>query len=147
MKNSKQSIAIEAFNSGSNCAQSIVKAYAKDLNIDEVQALYMASGFGAGMGRLQNICGAVTGSFMVIGLSNSLAIQLEKNSFDLTSQMIQEFESSFKTRNKSTLCKDLIQCDLNTDIGQAYFKEHHIKEHTCQKCITDALDILEKIIS
>lgn len=146
MPKDKVEIAIEAFETGSNCAQSVVKAFAKDLKIEESQALQMASGFGAGMGRLQKTCGAVTGAFMIIGLNNSLAIQLDEERNDKTSLMIQEFESLFVGAHQSTRCKDLIKCDLNTEEGQQYYKEEKLGELVCQNCIFNAVRILEEVM-
>ena len=143
MKQTKQMIAQESFNSGFNCAQSVLKAFSDDLGIDEIQAINMASGFGAGMGRLQKTCGAVTGAFMVIGLSNNLSIQLAENRNDLTIQMIQDFENQFIKKHGTTQCKDLIECDLNSEEGQTKFREQNIKEHICSKCIQSAVTILE----
>lgn len=53
--------AIESFRSGLNCAQAVVTAYADELNFDNNLALSVSCGFGGGMGRLQETCGAVTG--------------------------------------------------------------------------------------
>lgn len=146
MEHDKVEIAIEAFETGNNCAQSVIKAFAKDLNINESQALQMASGFGGGMGRMQKTCGAVTGAFMVIGMKNSLAIQLDEERQDKTNQMIQEFENRFVGAHESSMCKDLIKCDLNTEEGQKYFKEERIGEFICQNCIFNAVRILEEVI-
>jgi len=146
MSEDKYEIAIEAFKSGSNCAQSVLKAFAKELNIEEIQAMQMASGFGAGMGRLQKTCGAVTGAFMVIGLSNSLAIQLDEVRRDKTTQMIQQFEKRFIGAHSNTDCQHLINCDLNTEEGQNKFQEQQLGEFVCQNCIFSSVRILEEVI-
>lgn len=145
MLKDKVEIAIEAFETGNNCAQSVIKAFAEELKINETQAMQMASGFGGGMGKLQHTCGAVTGAFMVIGLKNSLAIQLHEERSDKTVQMIQEFESRFVGAHESSLCKDVIKCDLNTEEGQKYFKEERVGEFICQNCIFNAIRILEEV--
>ena len=62
--------AIESFRSGLNCSQAVVTAYSEQLNYDDKLALSISCGFGGGMGRLQETCGAVTGSFMVLGIYN-----------------------------------------------------------------------------
>ncbi len=149
MKNSlidKYEIAIEAFKSGSNCAQSVLKGFVKELNIEEIQAMQMASGFGAGMGRLQKTCGAVTGAFMVIGLSNSLAIQLDEVRRDKTNHMIQLFEKRFIGAHSNSDCQHLINSDLNTEEGQIKFKEQQLSELVCQKCIFSSIRILEEVL-
>jgi len=146
MSRDKVKIAIEAFETGNNCAQSVVKAFAKDLKIYESQALQMASAFGGGMGKLQKTCGAVTGAFMVIGLKNSLAIQLDEERKDKTNQMIQAFEKYFVESHDSSQCKDLINCDLNTEEGQQYYQQKNLGEKVCQNCIFSAVRILEEVM-
>jgi C_GCAxxG_C_C family probable redox protein len=59
----KEDKAIGLFKSGLNCAQSVLTAYAEELDFDKNLALSISCGFGGGMGRLQETCGAVTGSF------------------------------------------------------------------------------------
>jgi C_GCAxxG_C_C family probable redox protein len=56
------------FREGFSCSQAIVAAYAPSLGLDRDTALKIASGFGGGMGRLAETCGAITGAFMVLGL-------------------------------------------------------------------------------
>ncbi len=66
---SKEEIAVESFRSGLNCAQSVVAAYADEMSFDRNLALSISCGFGGGMGRLQETCGAATGAFMILGIS------------------------------------------------------------------------------
>ena len=65
MKRSEK--ALDYYSKGFNCAQSVIVSFADILNVNEETVLRMASGFGGGMGRMQQTCGAVTGAFMVIG--------------------------------------------------------------------------------
>ena len=60
--------AVEFFNNGYNCAQSVFCTYCEELGISKESAAKIAGGFGGGMGRLQEVCGAVTGAFMVLSL-------------------------------------------------------------------------------
>ena len=64
---SKTETALQKFESGYNCAQSVLLAYCDDVNIDKSTALKISCGFGAGMGRKQEVCGAVTGGIIIIG--------------------------------------------------------------------------------
>ena len=63
----KSEIALQKFESGYNCAQSVLLAYCNDVNIDSSTASKIGWGFGAGMGRRQEVCGAVTGGIIAIG--------------------------------------------------------------------------------
>ncbi len=64
----KREIAINYFNNGYNCAQSVVAAFCEDFGVDKKTALMMSEGFGGGMGRMRLTCGAVTGMFFIVGL-------------------------------------------------------------------------------
>lgn len=69
--NTTKDKAIQSFQSGMNCAQAVVTAYADRLKFDPDLAAGLSCGFGGGMGRLQQTCGALTGAFMVLGIHNS----------------------------------------------------------------------------
>ncbi len=143
---SRKQIAIETFRSGMNCAQSILSAYSDDFDLGCGASLELASGFGAGMGRLQKTCGAVTGSFMVIGINNSRNIPDDNIRASKTPDMIQSFNNEFIKRNRTTNCSELLNCDLNTEAGQELFKKNNLGEEVCQKCIGDSIEIIEDII-
>ena len=64
----KTDLADAYFERGYGCAQSVLGAFCRDYGLDEETALRIATGFGSGMGRLCEVCGALTGGFMVIGL-------------------------------------------------------------------------------
>jgi len=131
--------ALNLFNSGYNCAQSVLIAFSEILKIDKKIAGNIASGFGAGMGRLQNTCGAVTGAYMVIGL---YANNENNDNIEDTYQKIQQFDKNFTQKNGTTICQTLINCDLNTTEGKTKFKEKNLKKTVCENCIKDSISFL-----
>lgn len=146
MENKKEK-AIAAFKSGYNCAQSVVVAFAEDLNFDKNAALSTAVGFGGGMGRLQETCGAVTGAFMVLGLYNGAKYTDNITLKNDTYSMVQQFDAKFKLIHQTTNCKALLQCDLRSEDGHAFAVENKLFEKICEKCIANAVDILEELIA
>ena len=64
----KRELASGYFKQGYNCAQSVVLAFKDGLNLDDRTLLAVASSFGGGMGRLREVCGEVSGAFIVLGL-------------------------------------------------------------------------------
>jgi C_GCAxxG_C_C family probable redox protein len=138
--------AIGIFRSGLNCAQAVLTAYADDLNINSDLAVNISCGFGGGMGRLQETCGAVTGSYMVLGIFNGNKYSDNKDKKEVTYSMIQKFSERFKSFNGTTDCKSLIKCDLKTEEGQRYAKENKLFDTICEKCISDSLIIIEDLI-
>ena len=139
--------AIDAFKSGLNCAQAVITAYSDSLKFDYKQALCLSCGFGAGMGRLQETCGAVTGAYMVFGFYNCSKYSDNKDRKAKTYNMISRFSALFKEKNGCTDCRNLLGCDLSTEEGQNFAKEHNLFGTICEKCILDAIDIADKLIS
>ncbi len=144
MTNSEK--AVETFWKGFNCAQSVILVYAERYHIDKEVALNLTSGFGSGIARTQETCGAVTGAVMVLGL----AVGKGNNDFPERKEeiysRIQQFIKSFKEKNSSTKCRDLLNCDINTEEGIYYYDVHELHRKVCMKCITNAIEILDGII-
>ena len=59
---------MQNFKNGYNCAQAVLLAFSDELEIDEKTLALISSSFGGGMGRMREVCGAVSGMFMVAGL-------------------------------------------------------------------------------
>jgi C_GCAxxG_C_C family probable redox protein len=68
MKQSKGELAKEYSQSGANCAQAVLAAYHEECGLDEKTAFRLASGFGAGMGRMREVCGAVSGMILAANI-------------------------------------------------------------------------------
>lgn len=143
--NQAEKKAINIFRSGFNCAQSVLSAYSEKIGFDEKFATDISSGFGGGMGKLQETCGAVTGAFMVIGIQNSKSIPDVEIRKEQTTAMIQQFSEKFKSIHGSTNCKTLLNSDLKTEEGQAYIKLNKLNESVCEKCIADSIRIIEEL--
>ena len=133
------------FNSGFNCAQSVIAQFAEELHLDKELALKLSTGFGGGMGRLQNTCGAVTGAFMVLGLKYGKSKDGEDEKRDKTFALVRDFSQHFTNKHGSINCKEIVGCDLNTEEGRAYFKENDLMSK-CTECVKDAVDILEEML-
>ena len=144
--NLKEEKAIRTFKSGLNCAQAILTAYSDELNFDNSLALSVSCGFGGGMGRLQETCGAVTGSFMVLGIYNCNKFPENKERKEETYSMIQKFSEKFRSLNGTTDCKSLLKCNLRTEQGQLFAKENNLFETVCEKCIADSIRIIDQLI-
>ena len=137
---------IRSFKSGLNCSQAVLSAYSDRLNFDNNLALSVACGFGAGMGRLQLTCGAVTGSFMVLGVYNGNKYADNTERKEKTYSMIQKFDEEFKKINGTTDCTKLLKCDLKTEEGHRYAIDNNLFETVCEKCILDSIGIIEELI-
>jgi len=138
--------AIRTFRSGLNCAQAVITAYSEEMKFDNNLALNVSVGFGGGMGRLQKTCGAVTGSFMVLGIHNCKKLSDNKDRKETTYSMIQKFSQEFKLINGTTDCLELLKCDLKTEEGNRFAKENNLFGTVCEKCISDSVRTINKLI-
>jgi C_GCAxxG_C_C family probable redox protein len=136
--------AVARFAEGFNCSQAVFSSFAEGIN--EETALKMASGFGGGMGRMAETCGAVTGAMMVLGLrfGATLPTPLEK---ERIYALIRDFSDRFKARNGSILCRTLLNCDISTPEGLHVAKEKNLFKTSCPKYVQDAAEILEEMLA
>ena len=131
------------FRSGFNCSQAVLSSLSEDIGIDKELALKIASGFGAGMGRLQNTCGAVAGAFMVISYLNGQYRIDDKESSEKTYQLIRNFAKDFEEINGSINCLSLMDCDLQTENGIKTAIENNYFETKCVKYVEDAVKLIQ----
>lgn len=142
----KSSEAMKMFIKGYNCAQSILYAFSSELGLPSEIALKISSGFGAGMGRTGEMCGAVTGGIMVLGMRHGWVENDDRTAKETTYFKTQELMSQFKLRHGSCKCRDLLNgCDLTTEDGQRFFKENDYLTKVCNKCVLSVAEILEQI--
>ena len=97
--------AYAAFMQGFNCAQSVAVAFAPELGMSEEQVLRLASGFGAGVGRLREVCGAFGGVVLVLG---ALYGNTDPAGKTATYARVQELAHRFQSAHGSYLCRDLL---------------------------------------
>ncbi len=145
--NNKTETALQKFNSGYNCAQSVLFAYSDDVNIDKNTALRIACGFGAGMGRKQEVCGAVTGGIIAIGAKYGNEQNDKQAATDEVNSKTRELMDKFQAKHGTFICLELLNgCNLTTEKGQKYFNENSLKDKVCNECVCDVVQILEKIL-
>ena len=105
---SKGDIAKQNFMNGYNCSQAVLLAFCEDFGLEKETALKISEPFGGGMGRMREVCGTVTGMFMVIGLAmgndNSKDNTTKKNVY----KSVQELAAKFKEDNGSIICRELL---------------------------------------
>lgn len=138
--------AISSFRGDFNCAQSIFSSYATEFKVDKDTALRIATGFGGGMGRMQNTCGAVSGAFMVIGLKYGMGKDGDTEARDKTYEVVRDFTNRFQEIHGSINCKELLGCDINTPEGKEFYDQNDFFEKKCFEYVKDSAKILEEIL-
>ena len=101
--------AVNAFANGANCAQAVVLAYADELGMDEKTACRLASSFGGGIGRLREVCGAVSGMMMVLGLLRGYDDLHDPDAKKAHYQTVQALANRFREENGAIVCRELLE--------------------------------------
>jgi C_GCAxxG_C_C family probable redox protein len=130
-----------------NCAQTVLSIFCEELGLEKAAALKVALAFGAGMGRTGNVCGAVTGAYMVLGLRSYPELKTPVEKKEKVYSLVKEFNRHFTALNKSIHCSDLLGCDMSTPEGLAAARANKAFSTTCPKLVADAVSILEEMAS
>ena len=120
----------EYFKEGYNCCQAVVLAFCDTVDIDEKTALLIASSFGGGVGRLKQICGAVSGMCIILGLKQGYISPKATDEKMAHYADIRKLVGEFEERNGSFICEKLIADG----------------KKPCAELVYDAAEILEKMI-
>jgi len=137
-------LALTHFQEGYACSQTIFSSYAEQFGIDHEMAIQLATGFAGGVGHMADMCGAVSGAIMVLGLRYG---GRDPEGRSVTAEKVQEFIRRFKERNNNTIvCRELLGYDISTPEGKAQGEREGRSVNTCPKFIQDAAEILEQLL-
>jgi C_GCAxxG_C_C family probable redox protein len=143
----KSEFAVRAFQEGCNCAQSVLHPFCVDLGLDPGLGLKVASGFGGGMGRTGEVCGAVSGAILAIGLRYGGREKGDRVALEGVCGKTRELILQFKRRHGTVLCRELLHgCDLSTEEGHKVFMERDLRNKTCRPCVETAVALLEELL-
>lgn len=136
------------FMEGYNCAQAMLCAYCDETGMDFEQAVKLASSsFGGGMARLREVCGAVTGMFMVAGLKYGYTSPNDDETKAAHYALIQSLAKRFEEENGSIICRDLLELGEQRqgpvpDKRTADYYQHR----RCAQLIENAGKMLDELI-
>lgn len=121
-------------------------AFESDFGLDEKLALMIGTQFGGGA-RNGEMCGAVSGALMVLGLKyghyESDNIEQKSRAYSIAS----EYTKRFKDFNGSIVCRDLLGYDLTDSNDMVYIKDKNLFGEICPKMIKSAVEVLESILA
>lgn len=110
-------------------------------------ALKIACGFGAGMGRKGEVCGAVTAGILVLGMRHGRGAEDDRAATERTYLKTTELMDRFARKQGTFICRQLLHgCDLTTDGGRKRFKENNLLNQVCAPCVQTSAQILESIL-
>ena len=132
--------AVQYYEDGYLCSQSVLAAYAEEYGLSEEQALKLGTCLGSGM-RMGEVCGACTGALMVLGLVHD-----DPKNRKTANENSERFLNTFQDANGSYICNDLLGCDVRTPEGVQYARDHRLFTEFCPKMVASAVEILGEII-
>jgi C_GCAxxG_C_C family probable redox protein len=132
------------FKQNFNCSQAVFATFAPRLGISEEAALKLASPFGGGVARRGEICGAVTGALLALGLARGGATPGSKEE---TYRLAQEFLRQFEAKHGKILCRDLLNFDLSTPAGYEQAKQAGVFRSLCPLFVREAADLLQTFLN
>lgn len=137
------------FLEGFNCSQSVFTAFCDRFGMDEETAKRVSAGLGGGVGRMREVCGAVSAAAMVLGSVVSAVEGDDAQSKKKNYELVREFSERFKERHGGTvICREMLELDIpmeNTAMPEDRTAEYY-KKRPCLKAVEDAADILVQLI-
>ena len=137
--------AVNNFKTGYNCAQSVFLAFAEDFGFDKETALKLSSSFGGGMGRLREVCGAVSSMFAIAGLKEGYVSPNDDLAKAKHYELIQNLAEIFKSKYGTIICRELLELPEGSDSPiPSKRTEEYYKTRPCEAFVRYAAEIIEQ---
>jgi C_GCAxxG_C_C family probable redox protein len=146
MKENRIQEAFVYFSGNCNCCQSIIMTYGPHYGFSKEIGIRLGTGFAGGIARHGEVCGAVSGSIMIIGLAQGMENEADLNAREKTYELVNDFLKRFREKNASITCRELLDCDISTPEGRKEAKEKGLFETKCPDYVQTAAEILEEIL-
>lgn len=133
------------FENGYNCAQAVLCAFCDQTGMDEKTAYMLASSFGGGIGRMREVCGAVSGMAMVAGLLYGYTLDEEPSKKADHYALIQSLANKFREENGSIICRELLDTKPDTHIPEERTPQYY-KKRPCSELVYCSAKIMQDYI-
>lgn len=144
----KSEIAVNNFKIGYNCAQSVLLTFSEEIGLTQEEALKLASSFGGGMGRLREVCGAVSAMFMIAGFLKGYTSPNNDNAKAKHYALIQDLAKKFKEKHDTIICRELLGLEDNSSSPiPSKRTEKYYQDRPCEEFIKTATEIAEAIVT
>ena len=138
--------AAELFLNGYNCAQAVAVAFSDLTGLDEILSARLASSFGGGMGRMREVCGAVSGMLMVAGILYGYDTPGDDIAKKAHYTLVQELAGQFRERNGSIVCREILK-NPPSDPAPSERTAEYYASRPCARMVYSAATILDAYIA
>lgn len=144
----KSQLAKRYFEEGYNCAQSVLLAFCEETGLSIDQAAKLASTFGGGMGRMREVCGAVSAMFMIQGLIEGYTDPKAKEEKAELYARVRDVAERFREKNHSIICRDLL-IDVQTTPGGVPEErtQEYYERRPCGCYVEDAAGLIAEALN
>lgn len=144
-KKTHSELAKDYFKEGYNCSQSVFLAFFDEYDMDFEAAIKISSSFGGGMGRLREVCGAVSGMFMVAGLVYGNTDPNDHKKKIEHYERIQYLAKKFKEKTHSIICRELLGLGAGDDKPEPELRTaEYYNKRPCVELVCIAAEIMEQ---
>lgn len=137
--------AAQYFVEGYNCAQAVILAFSDLLEMDEKTCARISSSFGGGMGRMREVCGAVSGMLMVAGLLYGYDGPEEGAVKKAHYERVQHLAGQFREQAGSIVCREILKNPPSDPTPSARTQQYY-KQRPCVRMVTLAVAVMEQYI-
>ena len=137
--------ALELFHEGYNCAQAVAVAFCDKTELDEKAAARMASAFGGGIGRMREVCGAVSGMFLVLGLLYGYDDPRDNGGKKALYEEVQALAAKFREENGSIICREILK-NPPSDPNPTLRTPEFYQQRPCDRMVYTAAGLVEEFI-
>ena len=149
MKNHAE-LARDNFLKGYNCAQAVAIAFSEEMGMSETELAKLASSFGGGMGKMREICGAVSGALLVYGAVHGNSDPDDADAKKAHYARVQEFAARFKAEHETIICRELLKNIAlkkeSTSEPEARTEDYY-RTRPCVRFVETAATILEQMLA
>lgn len=140
--------AVRLFEEGFNCSQSVFGAFAGDYGIPQDLAMRLSASFGAGMGRMREVCGCVSGMNFVLGLETGSVIGKDQKQKGYNYEQVRALVGQFRERYGTIYCKELLGLVKAEESAMPSARTpEYYKKRPCREMIRQTAQMIEDYVT
>lgn len=137
--------AVELFKAGYNCAQAVAVAFCDVTGVDEKTTARMVSSFGGGMGRMREVCGAVSGMLFTLSYLYGYDTPGDDVSKKELYTNVQALAGEFRERVGSIICREILR-NPPSDPCPTPRNESFYAKRPCARMVHTAAELMDRFI-